>query len=185
MELAFKLGSREHLVLEQRTRLPSWVDGHTLGRFQSQHSNFRYTLASRGGHLFNNDYYNILAERDCIYFNDNDFNPLTPADGTMPRTQWSPQMFGCQSDGGPIHWIKKCYACPNCAVPKDQWREKGIGDETNVEYDRCCTNTNGDFCRADPKPDTNTFGHPGNLDYIGQGQSVSFGGSLLDWMKWP
>ena len=150
------------------------MGGHTLGRFHSQHSNFRYTWTSRGGHLFNNDYYKVLAERNRTYFNDDDCNPITPADGSTPRTKWTPQMFGWQSDGGPIHWLKKSYTCPNCAVPKDQWKEKGIGDETNVEFDLCCSNANGDFCKADPKPDTNTFGHPGNLDSIGQQPNCEF-----------
>ena len=93
---AFGFGTREAVAI---------MGAHTLGRFHSQHSNFRYTWTARGGHLFNHDYYKILSSRDRIMFNDDDCNPITPANGAVPKTLWSPQMFGWQSDGGPVHWI--------------------------------------------------------------------------------
>ena len=122
------------------------MGAHTLGRMYARHSLLKYTWTSRGGHMFNNAYYRNLVNKDDFFYESFDKDqclPIGDAKGTIPDTKWVPTMNGFTKSGGPMHWIKMHFACPQCTYrPKKKFMQ-------NV-FDRCCVGKPEDLmCKPD------------------------------------
>ena len=111
------------------------MGAHTLGKMTTQHSLFKYSWTSRAGHIFNNGYYrNIVDEKAWfIEAQDNDScDKIGDADGNMPDIKWVPTMNGFTKSGGPMHWIRFHFSCPNCY---NKWSSNQF---LSKDWDDCC-----------------------------------------------
>ena len=93
------------------------MGAHTLGKMTQEHSLLKYSWTSRGGHIFNNGYYRNIVDEKAWFIESKDNNScdeIGDADGNMPDIKWVPTMNGFTISGGPMHWIRFHFACPNC-----------------------------------------------------------------------
>ena len=111
------------------------MGAHTLGKMTSEHSLLKYSWTSRGGHIFNNGYYrNIVDEKDWFIEgqDNNSCDKIGDAEGNMPDIKWVPTMNGFTKSGGPMHWIRFHYSCPNCF---NKWSSNRF---LSKAWDDCC-----------------------------------------------
>jgi len=124
------------------------MGAHTLGRMYPSHSLLKYTWTSRGGHMFNNAYFRNLVNKEEFFYESYDNNqclPIGDSKGTLPDTKWVPTMNGFTKSGGPMHWIKMHFACPQCTYrPNNKFMAN--------EFDQCCVGKPDDLmCKSDNK----------------------------------
>jgi len=123
------------------------MGAHTLGRMYPSHSLFKYTWTSRAGNLFNNAYYKNFVNKQDYFYESQDKNtclPIGDANGVIPDTKWVPTMNGFTKSGGPMHWIRMHFACPQCTyrAAKSDWMQQ--------EFDECCVGKPEDLmCKPD------------------------------------
>jgi len=123
------------------------MGAHTLGRMYPRHSLLKYTWTSRGGNIFNNAYYRNMVSKDDFFYESYDKDtclPIGNANGQLPDTKWVPTMNGFTKSGGPMHWIKMHFACPQCTYrsPKKKFLQQ--------EFDACCVGKPEDqMCKPD------------------------------------
>ena len=111
------------------------MGAHTLGKMTAEHSLLKYSWTSRGGHIFNNGYYrNIVDEKDWFIEgqDNNSCDKIGDAEGNMPDIKWVPTMNGFTKSGGPMHWIRFHYSCPNCI---NKWSSNQF---LSKAWDDCC-----------------------------------------------
>ena len=111
------------------------MGAHTLGKMTAEHSLLKYSWTSRGGHIFNNGYYrNIVDEKDWFIEgqDNNSCDKIGDAEGNMPDIKWVPTMNGFTKSGGPMHWIRFHYSCPNCF---NKWSSNQF---LSKAWDDCC-----------------------------------------------
>jgi hypothetical protein len=122
------------------------LGGHTLGKMHPIFSLLKYTWTSRGGHMFNNAYYRNIVSKDDWFIEASDngkCNHIGDAKGNLPDTKWVPTMNGFTESGGPMHWIKMHFACPNCY-------NKMSSSSKSAEFERCCEGKPKDLmCKPD------------------------------------
>ena len=122
------------------------MGSHTIGKMNMATSLFKYSWTSRGSHMFNNAYYRNFVNKHDWFIESQDGNTcrkIGDADGKLPDVKWVPTMNGFTKSGGPMHWIKVHFTCPNCYNRmKDSWMS-GV-------FDRCCTGKPKDkMCKPD------------------------------------
>ena len=126
------------------------LGSHTLGKMTVEHSLLKYSWTSRGGHIFNNGYYrNIVDEKDWFIeaYDNNSCDKIGDANGNMPDIKWVPTMNGFTKSGGPMHWIRFHYSCPNCL---NKWESNNFLSDA---WDQCCVGKPEDkMCIPDGKP---------------------------------
>ena len=123
------------------------MGGHTLGKMYPTHSLLKYTWTSRGGNMFNNAYYRNMVNKEDFFYESQDQDtclPIGDANGKIPDTKWVPTMIGFTKSGGPMHWIKMNFACPQCTyrAAKTKTLQK--------QFDKCCVGKpEGLMCKPD------------------------------------
>ena len=121
------------------------MGSHTLGKMEITTSQFKYAWTSRGGHMFNNAYYRNFVNKHDWFIESQDGDTcqrIGDADGNLPDTKWVPTMNGFTKSGGPMHWIKVHFSCPNCNY-------KMTGHMAGT-FDKCCPGKPEDkMCKPD------------------------------------
>ena len=112
------------------------MGAHTFGTINGGTSlGFSYTWVSRGGTLFNNDYYKMITDDTRWYFNDNACTKVGDAYGNRPVRRWFANYRFVTHNKGPVWWISENYVCPNCVQSPNN---------------KCCKNVpEGQFCTHD------------------------------------
>ena len=108
------------------------LGAHTMGRFHSEISLFRYVWTTSGTESFNNHYYKNIVLEDRYAFDDTSCVPLGDAEGRKPKTRWLARVREKTKNGGPVAWIHENYRGPNC-VSKSM-AEKDL----QFDWDLCC-----------------------------------------------
>merc|ERR1712038_1224070 len=124
------------------------MGAHTMGQPHFDISQFPYQWTSKGGRMFNNDYYrNMVGEdRYHIYAEPNSNCELIGnAFGEKPKTQWLAHTRMTNVKGGPVFWIHRNHVCPPCML-EDQLEVLKLMD---WEKDCCHNKPEGSFCRPD------------------------------------
>ena len=147
----FKFNGRETIAI---------FGAHTIGRLRESSSLYKYQWTSRGGHLFNNAYYRNLVNKPD-WFIEASGNKKCTAIGyhgkptnvngkkeytlSMPDTTMVPSYNGFTASGGPTHWIRFHFSCPDCSRMPNSKFLKG-------EYKRCCVGKPENLmCKPDNK----------------------------------
>ena len=148
------------------------MGAHTLGKMTMEHSLFKYSWTSRGGHIFNNGYYrNIVGDKDWFIEaqDNNSCDRIGDAEGNMPDIKWVPTMNGFTKSGGPMHWIRFHYSCPNCI---NRWTSN---QHLNQTWEDCCEGKPDDkSCIPDHKD------HPDEVEDIKGCEKYRFATGLDD-----
>ena len=125
------------------------LGAHTLGKMTVENSLLKYSWTSRGGHIFNNGYYrNIVDEKDWFIEaeDNNSCDKIGDADGNIPDIKWVPTMNGFTKSGGPMHWIRFHFTCPNC------YNKFSSNSHMSQVWDDCCVGKPDDkMCIPDGK----------------------------------
>ena len=111
------------------------MGAHTLGKMTAEVSMFKYAWTSRGMSIFNNQYYRNIVDKKAWFIETEDNNTcgkIGDADGNMPDIKWVPTMNGFTKSGGPNHWIRFHYSCPNCY---NKWESNS---HLSKQWDECC-----------------------------------------------
>ena len=145
----FKLNGRETISL---------MGAHTLGRLRMSTSAYKYQWVSRGGYLFNNQYYHNFVNRpEWFIMPQNDqctevgyHGAPTYKNGKklytkkLPDTTMVPSYPGFTKSGGPTHWVRMWFACPDCTLGNK------YPDAIKNEYQSCCVGRPKDLmCKVD------------------------------------
>ena len=129
------------------------LGAHTLGKMNSRTSLLKYAWTSRAGHIFNNGYYRNIVDGKAWFIEaqDNDScDRIGDADGNIPDIKWVPTMNGFTKSGGPMHWIRFHFSCPNCL---NKWENNGF---VSKQWEECCVGKPEDkMCIPDGKPHPN------------------------------
>merc|ERR1719244_1423224 len=124
------------------------MGAHTMGQPHFEISQFPYQWTSKGGRMFNNDYYRNIVGEDRYFINiEPTFNCqlIDNAFGEKPKTQWVAHTRMTSVNGGPVFWIHKNHVCPACSLEDDLKVMKMYDWETD-----CCHNKpEGSYCRPD------------------------------------
>merc|ERR1719232_1672054 len=124
------------------------MGAHTMGQPHFEISQFPYQWTSKGGRMFNNDYYRNIVGEDRYFINiEPTFNCqlIGNAFGEKPKTQWVAHTRMTSVNGGPVFWIHKNHVCPACSLENDLKVMKMYDWETD-----CCNNKpEGSYCRPD------------------------------------
>ena len=116
------------------------LGAHTMGRFHSEISLFRYVWTTSATESFNNHYYKNIVLEDRYAFDDESCTLLGDAEGRKPKTRWLARVREKTKNGGPVAWIHENYRGPNC-VTKSLAEKDG-----QFDYENCC---NGQSMVAD------------------------------------
>jgi len=124
------------------------MGAHTMGQPHFEISQFPYQWTSKGGRMFNNDYFRNIVGEDRYFINiEPTFNCelIGNAFGEKPKTQWVAHTRMTSVNGGPVFWIHKNHVCPPCSLEDDLKVMKMYDWETE-----CCHNKpEGSYCRPD------------------------------------
>merc|ERR1719266_1323480 len=126
------------------------MGAHTMGQPHFEISQFPYQWTSKGGRMFNNDYYRNIVGEDRYFINiEPTFNCqlIGNAFGEKPKTQWVAHSRMTNVRGGPVFWIHKNHVCPACPLEQDLMNMPLKLQPWEVD---CCNNKpEGTFCRPD------------------------------------
>ena len=148
------------------------MGAHTLGKMTMEHSLYKYSWTSRGGHMFNNVYYRNIVRKEDWFIEAEDNNScdrIGDANGAKPDIKWVPTMNGFTKSGGPMHWIRTHYSCPNCI---HRWTKN---QHLNKVWEECCeTKPDNKSCLPDYK------NHPDKVEDINGCEKYRFATNLDD-----
>merc|ERR1719483_543290 len=126
------------------------MGAHTMGQPHVDISQIPYQWTSKGGRMFNNDYYRNIIGEDRWFFNaepHNQCEKIGNAFGEKPKTQWVAHTRMLSDNGGPVFWIHRNHVCPPCMLEESL---KGMPlDLMDWERDCCHNKPEGAFCRPD------------------------------------
>jgi hypothetical protein len=113
-------------------------------------SQIPYQWTSRGGRMFNNDYYRNIVGEDRWFFKAAPYDQcemIGNAFGENPKAQWLAHTKMTSVNGGPVFWIHRNHVCPACPL-----EEALEGDDLQLsewEKDCCHNKPEGTYCRPD------------------------------------
>eukprot|EP00931_Biecheleriopsis_adriatica_P017728 TRINITY_DN12603_c0_g2_i1.p1 TRINITY_DN12603_c0_g2~~TRINITY_DN12603_c0_g2_i1.p1 ORF type:complete len:980 (-),score=132.53 TRINITY_DN12603_c0_g2_i1:112-2691(-) len=123
------------------------MGAHTLGKFHQRETGHKY-LWTTDFQAFSNQYFRNIAGRPDYFFDDTQCTKVGDAWGNRAAAVWIAKQNQAFKSGGPVQWIKKQVACPNCVAKS---YERGGRHPERLAYDRdCCLNKPPEaFCRPD------------------------------------
>jgi len=125
------------------------MGAHTMGQPHIDISQIPYQWTSKGGRMFNNDYYRNIVGEPRWFFNIAPWNQcekIGNAFGEKPQAQWLAHTRMTSVNGGPVFWIHRNHVCPPCPLEKDL---EDILPLTEQQKDCCHNKPEGAFCRPD------------------------------------
>ena len=126
------------------------MGAHTFGQPHIDISQFPYQWTSKGGRMFNNDYYKNMVGEDRYFINaepHGNCELIGNAYGEKPKTQWLAHTRMTNVKGGPVFWIHRNHVCPPCMLEEQLI---GMPLEMREWESECCSNKpEGTFCRPD------------------------------------
>merc|ERR1719318_949927 len=124
------------------------MGAHTMGMPHFEISQIPYRWTSKGGRMFNNDYYRNIVGEPRWFFNIepvDSCHKIGNAFGEKPQAQWVAHTRMTSVNGGPVFWIHKNHVCPACGLEDDL----KVFQLTEWEKDCCHNKPEGTYCRPD------------------------------------
>jgi hypothetical protein len=126
------------------------MGAHTMGQPHIHISQIPYQWTSKGGRMFNNDYYRNIVGEDRWFFKaepHNQCEKIGNAFGEKPKAQWLAHTRMTSENGGPVFWIHRNHVCPACQL--EEALEGMPLALMDWEKDCCHNKPEGTFCRPD------------------------------------
>lgn len=127
----FNLNPRETVAL---------MGAHNIGRFHATRSLFRYIWLRNGGMVFNNEYYQMMANRPAYRFTDS-CTQIGDAFSQAPVGRWRAIRRGEQPNSGPVFWLIDRFMCQKDCRP--------LTAEQRANESCCQSLAPGGTCTAD------------------------------------
>jgi len=124
------------------------MGAHTMGRFNPKESGHKYVWTS-DFYAFNNQFYRNIAGKEDWFFDDDECTKVGDAWNNKGHAIWIAKMNEVYKSGGPIQWIQKKVACPNCPAKSYNRNHKRGAERMAQDRDCCLNKPEGAFCRPD------------------------------------